>query len=227
MAEPLSPTLERLRSGLAHRAARDRYVGGALVGVAAVCLVVLLAVNVEFSTDYEEETNTFWRWLFAPGGILLVALVVLGVRKEDRKAQWEQAKIDERIEQAAVAAESSTPFASGLKLNRSLLHRYHDLSTQQAHASFRLAHYVMIATAVLLVGGIAAAVAVPTTTASVTIAGVAALASALSGYISSTLIKSYQVAVQQAQVYFREPRAMLKTCGSASGWHAKGVPSPE
>ncbi|WP_143670072.1 hypothetical protein [Streptomyces sp. Ag109_G2-15] len=65
----------------------------------------------------------------------------------------------------------------------------------------------MIATASLLIGGTVAAVVAPSKTASVTIGALAGLASALSGYISSTLIKSYQVAVQQAQVYFREPLA--------------------
>jgi hypothetical protein len=204
-AEPLSPQLEKVVSEHRRQWSRDLLIGAVISGCVVVTLI-LMGANYQ-SNEWGAEPRFSWLWSLVPIAILVITLTVLAVREADRKAEFREKKIDERIENEARTAESDQHFESGLKLNRSLLKRYHDLSTQQARASFRLAHYVMIATAVLLIGGAVAAVAAPNTSASVTIASLAGLASALSGYISSTLIKSYQVAVQQAQVYFREPLA--------------------
>jgi len=58
----------------------------------------------------------------------------------------------------------------------------------------------------VLAGASAIAVARNTATA-VTLASLTAFVTALSGYISSTLLATYRVSVEQAQYYFREPLA--------------------
>lgn len=45
------------------------------------------------------------------------------------------------------------------------------------------------------------------TATGVTIASLSGLASAVGGYISTTLLRTYQISVRQAEVYFREPVA--------------------
>ncbi|MEV6536308.1 hypothetical protein AB0M86_43230 [Streptomyces sp. NPDC051639] len=55
-------------------------------------------------------------------------------------------------------------------------------------------------------GAVAAALARTTTTA-VTLASLTAFISALGGYVSSTLLATYRVSVEQARHYFREPLA--------------------
>ncbi|MDQ0681091.1 hypothetical protein QFZ56_000054 [Streptomyces achromogenes] len=203
--EPVSNELRRAANENQRQQRRDLLIGLPILGIAIIALMTSSIVNSERESNYEPTFS--WLWLIIPITVFIAVAVVMAVRESDRRAEYEQKEIDERIEQEAREAESDTQFESGLQINRSLLTRYHDLSTQQARASFRLAHYVMVATAALLIGGTVAAVRADSTTASVTIAALAGLASALSGYISSTLIKSYQVAVQQAQVYFREPLA--------------------
>lgn len=203
---PVSNRLQQLKSKHGQQETRDKYIGKTILG--GGILATLILFTTWFLKSEELQKSAFsGLWFIIPITVIVVTWIVIAVRVSDRKAAYEQQEIDERIEQEAAAAEADKHFASGLRLNRSLLKRYHDLSTEQAHASFRLAHYVMIAAATILIGGTVAALAAPSTTASVTIGALAGLTSALSGYISSTLITSYQVAVQQAQVYFREPLA--------------------
>lgn len=203
---PVSNRLQQLKSKHGQQEARDKYIGKSILGGGILAVLIMFIVWV-FETLELEKLAFSWLWFIIPTTVVVVTWIVLDLRESDRKAAYEQQEIDERIEQEAAAAEVDKHFASGLRLNRSLLKRYHDLSTEQAHASFRLAHYVMIATATILIGGTVAALVAPSPTASVTIGALAGLTSALSGYISSTLITSYRVAVQQAQVYFREPLA--------------------
>lgn len=204
---PVSNRLQQLKSKHGQQEGRDKYIGNSILGGSILTGLIMFFVFAFRALELEEFEFPWLLWFVIPITVGGVTWIVLALRESDRKAAYEQQEIDERIEQEAADAEADKHFASGLRLNRSLLKRYHDLSTEQAHASFRLAHYVMIATAALLIGGIVAALVAQSTTASVTIGALAGLASALSGYISSTLITSYRVAVQQAQVYFREPLA--------------------
>ncbi|MEU3855633.1 hypothetical protein [Streptomyces sp. NPDC029554] len=53
--------------------------------------------------------------------------------------------------------------------------------------------------------GATAVIAARTTATAVTLAALTAFISALSGYISATLLATYRVSVEQARFYFREP----------------------
>ncbi|MFJ3229182.1 hypothetical protein ACIPJS_38340 [Streptomyces sp. NPDC086783] len=94
-----------------------------------------------------------------------------------------------------------------LVANRALLQEYHRLSTKQARSAFQLAQWVMGASALLVSAGAVAVGLAPKTSTAVTLGSLTAFVTALSGYVSSTLLATYRVSVEQARFYFREPLA--------------------
>ncbi|MFF4139127.1 hypothetical protein ACFY1B_48835 [Streptomyces mirabilis] len=127
------------------------------------------------------------------------------LRRVERASRVELAKLEARTEDALREAGTTTDLNALLNVNRALLSQYHGLSTGQARMAFRMAVFVMAAGALVLTGGAALAVSASSTVTGVTVAGLSGLASAIGGYISSTLLRTYQVSVRQAEAYFREP----------------------
>jgi membrane protein implicated in regulation of membrane protease activity len=205
-AQAYGPTpLDLKKTDLSRRGRRDALILGIPSAFLILVTMVLFAVRASV-LDYKEPPYSWW-WLAVAGIPCVVLLIALGVRSSDRRAEFTQARIRQLLDEQAVASEQSESPDSLYQLNRSLLGRYHDLSTNQARSSFRLAQYVMAGAALLLLAGGVAAISAESTAAGATIAALSAISSALGGYISSTLLKSYQISVHQAQAYFKEPFA--------------------
>ncbi|WP_316781258.1 hypothetical protein [Streptomyces sasae] len=133
----------------------------------------------------------------------MLTTAAAGIRQANSKAAFVEVVLAEEFNVRAAALDTSTTTDAPLAANRALLQEYHRLSTNQARSAFGLAQWVMGTAAVLV---LASAVALAHDTAtSVTLASLTAFATALNGYISSTLLATYHVSVEQARFYFREP----------------------
>ncbi|MEU8789762.1 hypothetical protein [Streptomyces sp. NPDC048643] len=136
----------------------------------------------------------------------LLAMAVFGVRRANRITEFhdlQRREFAERLAELDSAADSQ----SSLLANRQLLMEYHRLSTGQARSAFQLAQRVMGASAVLITAGALSVIWASKTATAVTLASLTAFVTALSGYISATLLATYRVSVEQARFYFREPLA--------------------
>ncbi|TQJ75445.1 TRADD-N-associated membrane domain-containing protein [Streptomyces sp. SLBN-31] len=148
-----------------------------------------------------------WGWGAASIGFAVMAAIILSVRAASQNAVLEEIETEERVFLRAAELEHAPEVDAPLKVNRTLLQEYHRLSTSQARSAFRLAQWVMVAAALLVLGGATAVVWARNTTTAVTVATLTGLISALGSYISTTLLATYRVSVEQARFYFREPLA--------------------
>ncbi|MEZ0108348.1 uncharacterized membrane protein HdeD (DUF308 family) [Catenulispora sp. EB89] len=204
---------EALRLRLRLQTRRDRMIFGSSTMVLAGTGVIFLslALSVDFDNanqNYGDPTKPVWPWVTAG----CVALALVGIvffvyiwRHAGRQTQLELADLAARTEETVKAASSSTDLGTLLAVNRALLEQYHQLSTGQSRSAFRLAQGVMVAAATLILIGCGLAVLANNTATSVTIASLSGLASSVGGYIATTLLRSYQISVRQAEVFFREP----------------------
>lgn len=146
-------------------------------------------------------------WLIGALAVLVLGGLVAGVRGVSRTAVVDEVvrteELNVRLVELDFVPDADAPLAS----NRELLREYHRLSTTQARAAFRLAIWVMGASALLVLAGAGAVVASQNTATAVTLGALTAFISALGGYVSSTLLATYRVSVEQARFYFREPLA--------------------
>ncbi|MFI7406938.1 hypothetical protein ACIBW9_41885 [Streptomyces sp. NPDC049541] len=133
--------------------------------------------------------------------------VVWSVRAADRSAAYEEVVREEELGVRLVELDFVQDADAPLSANRELLREYHRLSTSQARSAFRLAIWVMASAAVLILVGAGAVVVSQNTTTAITLGSLTAFISALGGYVSSTLLATYRVSVEQARFYFREPLA--------------------
>ncbi|MFJ4932130.1 hypothetical protein [Streptomyces sp. NPDC088736] len=146
-------------------------------------------------------------WMLKLVILLLIILAVLAVRVANRRATFEEVCRVEEFNIVAAGLNYDQKPDAPLAANRALLREYHRLSTNQAKSAFRLAQWVMGASALLVSAGAVAVGLASKTATAVTLASLTAFVTALSGYISSTLLATYRVSVEQARFYFREPLA--------------------
>ncbi|MEV5733634.1 hypothetical protein [Streptomyces sp. NPDC052292] len=85
------------------------------------------------------------------------------------------------------------------------LDHYHGIALGQAKQSFRNAQVAMVLGFTLLVGFVIVALNASTTAGSVVAGGLGAVSAALAGYVSSTFIKSQEVAAGHLRAYFDQP----------------------
>lgn len=187
---------------------KDRWIFGPLLSISGLATYIALRAWVELQ---DADNNipppfSFW-WVIGWLGLFFLFIAVTSVRASGRKDAFEEVVRAEELK-VRLAELDYIPETDGpLTANRALLQEYHRLSTNQARAAFRLAAWVMSAAAVLVfAGGVSVILAHDSTTA-VTLASLTAFISALSGYVSSTLLTTYRISVEQARFYFREPLA--------------------
>jgi hypothetical protein len=184
---------------------RDRLWFGTAFGLLTVVAVGLFFVGLGGRlTDPQYSGQPYFEGL----GVAVVLGVLLfswaAQRRIGRFASIEQAELELRTEEEVRQADN-TDLGALLDVNRALLTQYHGLSTGQARTAFRMALTVMVAAAALFIGGCGIAVTASGTVTGVTVAGLSGLVSAVGGYISTTLLRTYQISVRQAEAYFREP----------------------
>ncbi|MDT0488160.1 hypothetical protein [Streptomyces doebereineriae] len=145
------------------------------------------------------------RWGLALLVVGISAAAAIGARKSSRRAAFQRLLMSEAFSVRMAELDSAASSDAPLVANRELLGEYHRLSTSQAKSAFQLAQWVMGASALLVSAGAVGVGLAPKTATAVTLASLTAFVTALSGYISSTLLATYRVSVEQARFYFREP----------------------
>jgi FtsH-binding integral membrane protein len=176
----------------------------------SLLILGLVAVSLITSTLdqlYSSEQFSIWKIaLGAPLAIGAIALLIFFMIREDGlRRDWALAKLREESKGLLEKAREASDINALLEVNRALLARYHELSTGQARSSFRAAQIVMVIAAAILVLGFVIAAAAGSTATGVTVAGLSAFAAAVGGYVSTTLLRGYEISVRQAEGYFREP----------------------
>ncbi|MGQ4347492.1 TRADD-N-associated membrane domain-containing protein [Streptomyces sp. SAS_275] len=187
-------------------ARKDLLIGAPILGVCAIWAEVI--VLTKFSPD-SPQGNPYAAiaWLALCAGAVFTTLAVVGLRSANRRGAFEEVCRVEEFNITAASLKYDQKSEAPLDANRALLREYHRLSTNQARSAFRLAQWVMGASALLVSAGAVAVGLASRTATAVTLASLTAFVTALSGYISATLLATYRVSVEQARFYFREPLA--------------------
>lgn len=92
-----------------------------------------------------------------------------------------------------------------LKLNRELMEQYHEITKTQAEDSYFFGKLASAAGMGVLVAGALVAIVTPDSTTKVVAGGLAAIGTALSGYVSRTFLTTYRSALVQLNWYFEQP----------------------
>ncbi|MFE5374025.1 hypothetical protein [Streptomyces mirabilis] len=188
---------------------RDLWVGGPIVTIGFFFTVWVIIVWINYNADpiAYDKPLIHWGWGVVSAVIAVLTMAAGGIRQANRKAAFVEVVLAEDFNVRAAALDTSPETDAPLAANRALLQEYHRLSTNQARSAFGLAQWVMGTAAVLVLAGAVAVAFAHDTATSVTLASLTAFVTALSGYISSTLLATYRVSVEQARFYFREPLA--------------------
>ncbi|MFF3968003.1 hypothetical protein ACFYZI_41435 [Streptomyces griseorubiginosus] len=222
--------IEKANNARATSTVRDNWIIGlpaALSFLTALFSAVYLVgdhLDRETSGDKSPAPYSVW-WPVAAAGLFIVLGVIHQVRQASRKAAYQDVVRVEDLKVRMVELDYVPETDAPLSANRALLQEYHRLSTGQANAAFRVAVWVMTATAVLVLAGAVTVVLIRDTATAITLASLTAFISALSGYVSATLLATYRVSVEQARFYFREPLAGGYLL--AAEHLAKRVPAPD
>jgi len=94
---------------------------------------------------------------------------------------------------------------SEFEVNQESLNRYQQLTQSQATSSYRVAQTSIFAGLIMLLAGAYYAIRTDDTTAQIIVGGLAAMGSAISGYIGATSIRMYQRAQAQMNFYYAQP----------------------
>ncbi|MFJ4790812.1 hypothetical protein [Streptomyces sp. NPDC088794] len=194
------------------------------VAIGTALYLVYDADEREMKGDESGAPYSWW-WPVACFGLAILLGVIHQVRETSRAAAYDEAVRAEEFNVRMVELDYVPETDAPLSANRALLQEYHRLSTGQANAAFRVAVWVMTTTAVLVLAGAVTVVLTHNTATAITLASLTAFISALSGYVSATLLATYRVSVEQARFYFREPLAGGYLL--AAEHLAKRVPAPE
>lgn len=152
-------------------------------GVAAVALTTLIVVG-----------------LLGLLVLVCLGLVLAAARSEERERANER-----QVEQAARRLRENMELPAIVEFNRVLLDQYHDIATRQANKSFRSGLLAMGAGLVVILVGTGLTVTLDRTSDQLVVGGVAAVGTALSGYLGSTYIAVYKQALAQMNHYFSQP----------------------
>ncbi|TMK58364.1 MAG: hypothetical protein E6G51_02885 [Actinobacteria bacterium] len=211
-----STLLEEWAASPELRAVRSRIrVLAVLGGMAGVATVVLWAwifnAQVEenaYSTDPSGVPTITWI-AAAVAGVAAIALgLVLFVQREAARRKFEERLEQEQREQLrADRDEQISPGELGelLAANRALLDEYQKPVRAQARTSYLYAQIaILIGLAVLVIGAVMVLVT-GEAAARISVASLAAVGVAISGYVARTYLRVYDRAQEQLNYYFREP----------------------
>ncbi|MFE3269963.1 hypothetical protein [Streptomyces sp. NPDC059215] len=200
--------IEKAYSARKSGRARDSWIGFPVIILCGPPGVYILNIRLISGQDGYNRTNlptAPWGWGLGLLILAVVAAAVMGIRSANRTAALREVIRTEEFNVRAAELDYATEADAPLTANRELLQEYHRLSTNQAKSAFQLAQWVMGTAALLVSAGAVAVGLAPTTSTGITLASLTAFVTALSGYISSTLLATYRVSVEQARFYFREP----------------------
>lgn len=216
--------IDKARGARSAAARKDNWILGTLAALSGGG-AFFGGINWALGTDGWDGSHPYSGW-WPVGSLALFTLlvVVYSVRATNRSAAYDEVVRAEELNIRMAELDYMPDTDAPLSANRELLREYHRLSTSQARSAFRLATWVMGAAAVLIVAGAGGVLIARNTTTAVTLASLTAFISALSGYVSATLLTTYRISVEQARFYFREPLAGGYLL--AAEHLAKRVPAP-
>ncbi|MEU0438123.1 hypothetical protein ABZ153_42430 [Streptomyces sp. NPDC006290] len=184
---------------------KDLLIGTPIMGACVIGGEVVILTDL--NADRWDNPYVSIAWMALCIGVLVITIAVVGFRLANRRGAFEEVCRVEEFNVTAASLKYDQKPEAPLEANRALLREYHRLSTNQAKSAFRLAQWVMGASALLVSAGAVAVGLASKTATAVTLASLTAFVTALSGYISATLLATYRVSVEQARFYFREPLA--------------------
>ena len=134
-------------------------------------------------------------------------LSVTNYNKEHRKFRDRQEILSQVIQfrQVRQTVEDQLSLESVTVLNRTSMEDYHRITKDQAAQSFKHSQFAMLAGLGALLLGVAVALAPSPPVVKITVGALSAIGSAISGYISSTFLTSYRVAISQINRFFQQP----------------------
>jgi Cyanobacterial TRADD-N associated 2-Transmembrane domain len=142
-------------------------------------------------------------------GFLSLVIYAFGLaRIQGSKAKFREAqerRLQEEREQALEKLQDITDLATLLKLNRQQMDAYQTLSRDQAANSYAVSQIASVVGGVILLGGAVAVIAVPSVATKLSVAAIATLGGAFSGYVSRTFLRVYERTLIQLNFYFQQP----------------------
>lgn len=211
-----SALLEKWAAAPELRAVRARLrvlaVLGGIAGVAAVFLWVwILGTQLE-ETSYSNESSgvSSITWIVASVlGVVATALglVLFAQREAARRKFEERLEQEQREHLRADRDEQISPGELGelLAANRALLDEYQKPVRSQARTSYLYAQIAILVGLAVLVSGVIMVLVTGEAAARISVASLAAVGVAISGYVARTYLRVYDRAQEQLNYYFREP----------------------
>lgn len=189
-----------------------------LVLAEGLCLAILgLSVVIAYFLLTGRQRHPLGATLSIFGGvvicIVILALYYAVVRpllrrrstslRESSGSDHNQPNISNKSSSAVAAAGRGGADESRSR-NQLLILQYHNITKKQAQSSYRNSQIAMMTGLLLLIAGGIATVAAPTS-ARYVIGGLAALGTALSGYLGATFIRAYSIAQAQMNYHYGQP----------------------
>jgi hypothetical protein len=175
------------------------FTGGAVA-------IVLVALLVHWLAQVEQVEAI----LYVIAGFLVVAAAgapFVSKAFEDARQRHER-QSGEELETIKQATDDITENPGLQKLvvfNYRLMERFVDVALGQAKAAYLFCAAACSAGLLILLTGTVALVTVHTATAQITVGGLTAIGTALSGYISRTFIKTFKLTSRQMSYYYGQP----------------------
>lgn len=109
------------------------------------------------------------------------------------------------LRRAAAKVEDTLSLANLFVFNRTLMNEYHSITKGQSEKSFRYSQIASFVGLFVLVSGASVAVVPVPALTKIAVAGLAAIGTAISGFISRTFLRSHELAISQLNNFFRQP----------------------
>lgn len=180
-------------------------------------LAVLFASYQESSSSGAPRSSGFAvpLWLWIAFAVCIIGATVVGCLYLRARAQRENA---EKIATERIAAhqqkvqeselsrlETVTPLGMLIRLNQGDLQRYHDIAIGQADRSFRSSQRAMATGLFVIFACFVAGIFLPNSQARLFVAAIAAVGSALAGFLNRTYLNMYGQTLAQLNRYFEQP----------------------
>lgn len=181
-----------------------------VLGTAAAVMLWMAIMSESLEAGYQERSVSTALWVVASLVTVCASCVALGAFAQRGVARR---KFEDRIEQErreelrANRDKQVEPGELGdlMSANRALLDEYQKPVRAQARTSYVYGQVAIFVGFGVLVVGVALVLLADSPTAQVSLAGLAAVGSAISSYVARTFLRVYDRAQQQLNFYFREP----------------------
>jgi hypothetical protein len=180
-----------------------------IVGGAAA-FIFWLAILANGFENNPEESVPIAVWIVA--GALTVVTAVLGVvtfaQRGLARTKFEDREDEERRTRLRAARDDKVDtgrLGELMKANRELLDEYQRPVRTQARTSYIYGQAAIFLGLIVLLAGAGLVLTTNSTSGRISLAGLAAVGSAISGYVGRTFLRVYERAQEQLNFYFREP----------------------